>query len=68
MTAAVLRIDGMDYAEKVLEDAKAIATDVVVIGWDHDGKSFFMSSIADGRDVLWLLESYKLDLLETGKI
>lgn len=37
---------------------------VVLIGRDSDGDLFFASSIADGGDVLWLLEMAKKELLE----
>lgn len=36
---------------------------VVVLGYDKDGNRFFSSSIADGGDVLWLLEQCKRELL-----
>jgi hypothetical protein len=38
-------------------------TDAVVLGYDADGDEYFASSIADGADVLWLLERCKLMLL-----
>lgn len=37
--------------------------DVVVLGYDADGDEYFASSIADGGDVLWLLERLKAQLL-----
>lgn len=36
---------------------------VVICGFDKDGDEVFASSIADGADVLWLLERSKLKLL-----
>lgn len=36
------------------------------IGYDADGAEYFASSIADGADVLWLLERLKQQLLTTG--
>lgn len=53
-------------AERVLAnatDALYEAKGVVVIGWDKDGEFYFASSIADGGDVLWLMEHAKLALL-----
>ena len=38
----------------------------VVVGWDADGDFYFASSVADGGDVLWLLELAKKKLLEAG--
>lgn len=35
-----------------------------IIGWDKEGKFYFESSIADGGDVLWLLELTKHKLME----
>jgi len=40
-------------------------TDVVVLGYDADGEEYFVSSYADGAEVLWLLERLKLRLLTT---
>ena len=39
---------------------------VVVLGYDEDGDFYFASSIADGPEVLWLLELAKKKLLEVG--
>ena len=50
--------------ERILEKAlNAKLTDVVVIGYDREGNEWFASSIADGAEVLWLLERLKLQLL-----
>lgn len=50
---------------RVLEAAKDTCSEgVVVMGWDDDGSMYFASSIADGGDVLWLLEKLKMMLLE----
>ncbi len=37
---------------------------VVILGYDRDGNEYFSSSLADGGGVLWLLERFKLRLLE----
>ena len=51
--------------DRVLDGAKGHCSEgVVVIGWDDDGTLYFASSIADGGDVLWLLEMCKKNLLE----
>ena len=53
--------------DRVLEQARGHCSDgVIVIGYDDDGDLYFASSIADGGDVLWLMEQCKLALLETG--
>lgn len=51
--------------DRVLEEAKGQVVDggVVVLGWDKEGEVFFSSSIADGGEVIWLLEKAKLALL-----
>lgn len=38
---------------------------VVILGFDDDGQFYFASSIADGGEVIWLLEVAKKELLET---
>ena len=49
--------------ERILAGAqKADLTAVVVIGINEDGE-YFASSIADGADVVWMLERVKLKLL-----
>ncbi len=35
---------------------------VVVLGYDNDGQEYFATSLADGGEVLWLLERCKVDL------
>lgn len=51
--------------ERVLNAAlSSELTDVVVLGYDSDGQEYFASSIANGPDVLWLLERLKLKLLK----
>lgn len=37
---------------------------VVVVGYDKDGEEYFASSLADGGDVVWLMERAKLKLLK----
>ena len=51
--------------EDVLEDAKEECTKaVLVLGYDDDGFMYFSSSLADGGEVIWLLEKAKQALLE----
>jgi hypothetical protein len=51
-------------ADVVIEEAHGKMDKVVIIGYDKDGKEYFASSMADGGDVVWLLERMKLKLLE----
>ncbi len=51
--------------ERVFEAVRHhVSGGVVVIGWDNDGELYFASSIADGGEVLWLIEKAKISLLE----
>jgi len=49
--------------DRVLENLPELQS-VIVLGYDGDGDEYFASSIADGGDVLWLLERLKKQLLE----
>ena len=51
-------------AERVLDAAKANMDSVVLLGYDKDGFEYFASTIADGGDVLWLLERCKQRLFD----
>ena len=55
--------------DRVLEAAKGKVEDgaVIVLGWDSDGDIYFASSLADGGEVLWLLERAKIALMESGE-
>lgn len=55
-------------AQAVVDEAEKVQLkDIVVMGWTKEGKPYFCSSMADGADVLWLLEQIKLDLLLEGR-
>lgn len=45
--------------ERVLNEAKEVVDEGIVIGWDKDGEFYFSSSYADGGEVLWLIEKAK---------
>ena len=49
--------------DRILENAIGKMDSVVLLGYDKEGTEYFASSIADGGDVLWLLERCKQDLL-----
>jgi hypothetical protein len=50
----------------VLESSKGKLEGVILIGYDKEGEEYFVSTYADGGDVLWLLERMKLRLLNVG--
>jgi len=52
---------------QILEAASGKLRAVIVIGYDKSGEEYFESSMADGADVLWLLERCKLQLLRTDE-
>lgn len=52
--------------DKLLEKAMGQLTEVVILGFDHDGKEWFASSKADAGGVVWHLERAKLKLLRYG--
>lgn len=52
--------------DRVLEAAKRELKSVLLLGYDKDGKFYFASTMADGGDVLWLLENCKKRLLEVA--
>jgi hypothetical protein len=68
MTAEIVNFPGvttLDFPpESIIQKAsEAGLTDVVILGYDKDGEEWFASSVADGAEVLWLLERLKLQLL-----
>jgi hypothetical protein len=66
--AKVIKYNGVTKLDlppdRILETAKdGIGDGVVVLGWDKEDELYFASSLADGGDVLWLLEKAKQRLL-----
>lgn len=50
--------------ERVLKVAlESGMTQVVVLGYTADGEEYFASSVANGSEILWMLERAKLKLL-----
>jgi len=49
--------------DTVLENTKGQLSNFVILGFDKDNELFFSSTIADGGDVLWLLEHFKHKLI-----
>lgn len=50
--------------DRILDAAKDELESVILIGYTKGGEEYFASSIADGGDVLWLLEKCKQALFE----
>lgn len=52
-------------ADNVLEQAVGEFSDVLVIGWDKDGRLDARATLGlkDGGDLLWLIESFKAKLM-----
>lgn len=54
--------------DRILEGAKGqIEGGVVLMGYTPEGSIYFASSMADGGEVLWLLEQCKIALLTVGE-
>ena len=49
--------------ERVLEKARGRLESVVIMGYDKDGHEYFASSISNGPEVNWLIDSLKARLL-----
>ena len=69
LTATIIPFGGLTQlnipTDEVLESVKGRCSDgVVVIGYDDNGELYFASSMADGGEVLWLLEMAKKALLD----
>ena len=50
----------------VLSAALGHLESVVIVGHAKDGSEYFVSSLADGGDALWLLERCKFKLMQIG--
>ena len=55
--------DNID-SNQVLAKAYGELDSVVLTGYDKDGNFYFASSMADGAEILWLIESLKRRLLK----
>lgn len=67
-TAQIIRWSGITRhdipVERILEAAGGAGLRVaVVIGYDAEGDEYFAASVADGADVVWLLERAKHKLI-----
>lgn len=51
--------------ERVLSGALGAGmSKVVVVGYDKDGNEYLASSVADGAEIVWLLERAKYKLIK----
>lgn len=50
--------------DRVLEQAIGKLQGVLVIGFDHEGEFYAVSSYADGGNAIWLLEVCKKHILK----
>ncbi len=68
MSAKIIPFTGVTRldmpADQILESAKGKLDGVLVLGFDHDGNLYAVSSYADGGTALWLLEQTKKQLME----
>lgn len=57
--------DAAKDADNVIEQAIGQYDEVLIIGWDKDGKFDARATLGlkDGGDVLWLLETLKFKLM-----
>ena len=49
--------------ERVLEAAKLVCIDALVLGYDKDDELYFASSLGDKKELVYLLEAFKHCLL-----
>jgi len=52
-------------ADRILENNIGEFESLVIMGWDKEGNEVFASSIQDGGEIIWLLESLKKILLDS---
>lgn len=69
MTAEIHNLNCITRLDIVADRVLQAAIDsklqgVIVAGWDEEGNLYCASSYADGGDALWLVEKFKLKLLE----
>lgn len=58
--------DAAKDADNVLEQAMGVYSEVLLIGWDKDGKFDARATLGlqDGADLLWLVETFKTKLMK----
>jgi hypothetical protein len=69
VSAEVFIFDGITKldipADRVLEQSVGKLQGVIVIGFDHEGEFYAVSSYADGGNAIWLLEVCKKRILDS---
>lgn len=57
--------DAAKSADNVLEQAFGEYDEVLIIGWDKNGDFDARATLGlkDGKDILWLVEAFKLKLM-----
>ena len=61
---ALNNVTRLDFPpNRILDAARDELDSVVLLGYSTTGEEYFASSLADGGDVLWLLERCKTALL-----
>lgn len=57
--------DAAKDADNVLEQAMGVYSEVLIIGWDKDGKFDARATLGlnDGAECLWLVEAFKTKLM-----
>lgn len=53
-------------ADRTLENLQGKLSGFIIAGYDLEGNTFFSSTYADGGDALWLIEKFKMALLDAG--
>ena len=48
--------------DRILENTKGQLKHFVIVGYDMEDNFFFSSTMADGGDVLWIMEQARLSL------
>jgi len=69
--AKVIPMGGYTIADvppdKVLDGAKGKLDEILIVGYSEENGYYFASSTSDGKELLWLLEQCKLELLRQGE-
>jgi hypothetical protein len=57
--------DAAKDADNVLEQAAGNYSEVLIVGWDKDGNLDARATLGlkDGGDMLWLIEAFKVKLM-----
>lgn len=56
-------IDKVNGVEVALNESRGNLKQAMIVGWDKDGEFYFKTDIHDLREMLWLLELAKIEVL-----